>query len=280
MSVRRTSLALVQVAPANVEVLAFLGLALAIGWPLMLAPRSEVTSDIVAWVPGLAALAVLARASTRHLPRRIALDRLGWPDAYLLAIWVPILFVVGRIAIVVALRAGSLDPDVGGLHPASGAPPTLDAMGQLVGAVLLAPFAQILVTLGSELGWRAFLLPRLLPLGTWPAITITSLLWWAWQLPRVIDPRSAQWPIDLVAFLFWCLFVGEILAWLYLRTRSVWAPALFSATLAATAYLPSLVLRDLSPDAASPFGPAALIVPAIVVLLIRQRSEGEVRVGI
>ncbi len=280
MSVRRTSLPLVQVAPGNVEVLAFLGLAFAIGWPLMLAPRSAVASDVAAWVPGIVALLILAHGSLRHLPRRIALDRLGWPDAYLFAIWVPVLFVVGRVAIVVALRAGSLDANVGGLHPASGAPPTFGAMEQLVSAVLLAPFAQLAVTLGSELGWRAFLLPRLLPFGTWPAITGTSLLWWAWQLPRVIDLRSPQWPVDAVAFLFWSLFVGEILAWLYLRTRSVWAPALFSAVLATTAYLPSLVLRDLSPDAASPFGPAALIIPALVVLLIRQRSEGEVRVGV
>lgn len=279
MSVRRISLPLVQVAPGQLEVLAFLAIAIGVGWPLMLAPRSAALTDVVAWVPGIAALLLLARASTRNLLRRIAVDRLGWPDAYLFAIWVPVVFVVGRIAIVVALRAGTLDGSVGGLHPGSGAPPTLDALQQLVGAILLAPFAQMIVTLGSELGWRAFVLPRLLPLGTWPAITLTSLLWWAWQLPRVLDPRSPQWPVDTVAFLFWCLFVGEILAWLYLRTRSVWAPALFSAALTTTAYLPSLALRDLAPDAASPFGPAALIVPAVIVLLIRQRSEGEVRLG-
>ncbi len=279
MSVRRLSLPLVQLAPGQLEVLAFLAITIAVGWPLMLAPHSAVLGGVVSWVPGIAALLILARGSTRNLLRRIALDRVGWPDAYLFAIWVPVLFVVGRVATVVALRAGVLDADLGGLHPASGAAPALDALQQLVGAVLLAPFAQMIVTLGSELGWRAFVLPRLLPLGTWPAITLTSLLWWAWQLPRVLDPRSPQWPVETVAFLFWCLFVGEILAWLYLRTRSVWAPALFSAALTTTAYLPALVLRDLAPDAASPFGPAALIVPAVIVLLIRQRSEGEVRLG-
>lgn len=279
MSVRRIALPLVQMAPAHLETLTFLVIVLAVGSPLALLPKSPALTAIALWVPGIVAGALVLRAGGKELVRSLGLDRLGWPDAYLFAIWVPVLFVIGRIAVVVALGAGVLDANVGGLHPASGGAPDPVAVQQLVVAILAAPFAQLLVMLGAELGWRAYLLPRLMPLGTWPAITLTSALWWAWQLPRVLDVRSAQWPLESAAFLFWCLFIGEILGWLYLRTRSVWAPALFAASLSATAYLPSMVLRGLAPDAASPFGPAALIVPAIVVLLIRQGSQGEVQPG-
>lgn len=277
MSVVRLALPAVRATPSHLEAAAFLALVLGAGWPLMIASRAAGVPQLALWVPGLAAAFIVTRGSTRFVLRRLALDRLGWPDAYLFAIWVPVLFAIGRIGITVALSAGQLDRDLGGLHPASGAAPSMDAVTGLVGAILLAPFAQLVFSLGSELGWRAFLLPRLLPLGTWPAITLTSLLWWAWQLPMVLDLGSPHWPIEAVAFLFWCLFVGEILGWLYLRTRSAWAPALCSAAMVTATYLPALVLRDLAPDGASPFGPAALIVPALVVLLIRDRSNGEVR---
>jgi CAAX protease family protein len=272
MSIRRISVPLVQVAPAHLDILAFIAIVVAAGWPLMLASRAGIASQLVAWVPAIAAMLML-RTRVRSMLRRLGLDRLGWPDAYLIAIWVPVVFVVGRIAVIVALGAGQLDPNVGGLHPASGAAPAIDALAQLVVAVLLAPLATMLVTVGSEIGWRAYLLPRLLPLGSWQAITLTSVLWWLWQLPRVLDPQR---PVEAVAFLFWCLFTGEILGWLYLRTRSVWAPALFAAVMSTTSYLPALVLRDLTPDAATPYGPAALIVLGVIVLFIRQGSAGDI----
>ncbi len=275
MRLRRIALPARRLAPGHLETAAFLAILVGAGWPLMFASRLLGMPDLALWVPGAAAL-LIVRSSGRGALRRLGIDRVGWPDAYLVALWLPVLLAAGQIALVVALRAGRLDADVGGLHPASGAPPTIDAVGRLVGAILLVPFGRTLLTVGSEIGWRAYLLPRLLPLGSWRAITLTSALWWAWQLPLVLDMRSGRWPLEATFFLFWSLFVGEVLGWLYLRTRSVWAPALFSAAIGSVSYLPAAVLRDVSPDAAFPFGPAALILPAIVVLFIRMRSDGDV----
>lgn len=278
MSVQRAALQRVHVAPDQLEVLAFLAIVLGGGWSLMLVAGSGPLSLLATWIPGVAAL-LLTRSHGPGVVRRLGLDRLGWPDAYLIAIWVPVLFAVGLIAVTVGLGGGRLDADVGGLHPASGDAPVGEAVQQLVAAVTIGPIANALVMLGSELGWRAFLLPLLLPLGCWRAITATSLFWWLWQVPLVLDPSSDRWPIEAVGSLFWCLLVGEILGWLYLRTRSVWAPALFSGAIGATSYLPAFVLRDVAPDAASPIGPAALVVPALVVFLIRLRSPGQIHLG-
>ena len=41
-----------------------------------------------------------------------------------------------------------------------------------------------------------------------------------------------------------CLLVGTVFSWLYLRTRSPWAPTLAHASLNATAGLPVLFLTD------------------------------------
>lgn len=278
MSMQRRALPLASVAPDQLEILAFLAIALGAGWSLMLAGGPAPVILLATWIPGIAAL-VLTRMHGGGVRRRLGLDRLGWPDAYLIAIWVPVLFAAGQIALTVGLGGGRLDDDVGGLHPASGDLPVGEVVQQVVAAITIAPFASAFVMLGSELGWRAFLLPRLLPLGSWRALALTSLFWWLWQVPLVLRPTSDRWPLEAAAFFFWCLLVGEILGWLYLRTRSVWAPALFSGAIGATSFLPTLVLRDVAPDAASPIGPAALVVPALIVFVIRLRSHGEIQPG-
>ena len=278
MSVQPRALPAFRPSPGQLAVITFLGIVLLAGWPLMLVASTDHRDVVLAVVPGIAALA-LARLEGPGVLRRLGLDRLGWPDAYLIAIWAPTLFAVGRVALVLATGAGRLDADVGGLHPASGAPPDGEAVQRLVGAILLVPIAGAFAMVGAEIGWRAYVLTRLMPLGSWRAVTLTSLLWWAWQAPFRIDTASDRWILDVASLLVWCVLVGEILGWLYLRTRSVWAPALFSAAIAATAYLPTAVLRDLAPDAAASFGPAALAAPALMVLIVRLRSRGEIEPG-
>lgn len=252
----------------RVELAAFLGVAIAVSWPIMLVAPSSPAAPLVGWVPGALAL-LLTRRRGVGVRRRLGVDRLGWPDAYLFAIWVPVLFVAGRIALTVALGNGRLDDDVGGLHPASGAYPDGAVVLRVIAAILVVPIVNAFVLLGSELGWRAYLVQRLLPLGSRPAVALASLAWCAWQLPLVLGRAGERWPVEAGTFLVWCVLVGEILGWLYLRTGSVWAPALFSGTLAATSFLPGLVLRDVAADAAMMLGPAALVAPAIVVIAIR-----------
>src|SRR5690606_1686906 len=48
----------------------------------------------------------------------------------------------------------------------------------MLGATLFTAIA-----LGSEYGWRGFLLPRLMPLGALPARGLTGLCWGLWFFP-------------------------------------------------------------------------------------------------
>ena len=48
-------------------------------------------------------------------------------------------------------------------------------------ALLLVP-----VTFGEEVGWRGYLLPRLLPLGQWRALVLSGAIWGLWHAPVIL----------------------------------------------------------------------------------------------
>jgi membrane protease YdiL (CAAX protease family) len=98
--------------------------------------------------------------------------------------------------------------------------------------------------LGEELGWRGFLLPRLLPLGQWRAILLSGAIWGIWHAPAILQGHN--YPGRPVAGVFmmivFCVLLGAIFSWLYLRTRSPWAPALAHGSINAIAGLPILFM--------------------------------------
>jgi membrane protease YdiL (CAAX protease family) len=52
-------------------------------------------------------------------------------------------------------------------------------------STLVAPFINSLFGLGEEIGWRGFLLPRLLPLGKPRAYVLLGVIWGLWHAPLV-----------------------------------------------------------------------------------------------
>lgn len=98
--------------------------------------------------------------------------------------------------------------------------------------------------MGEELGWRGFLLPKLLPLGQWKAILISNIIWGLWHAPVIV--QGLNYPGYPIAGIFlmvvFTILLGTILSWLYLNTKSPWAPALAHGSLNAIASLPVLFL--------------------------------------
>jgi membrane protease YdiL (CAAX protease family) len=80
-------------------------------------------------------------------------------------------------------------------------------------------------TLGEEIGWRGYLLPKLLSLGRTPALLLVGLIWAPWHL--VLFLLTPFFPMGNV-LIFVPLFVGTIVAasfffgYLRLYTGSVW----------------------------------------------------------
>lgn len=135
-----------------------------------------------------------------------------------------------------------LTPDQQGLYhaPAERGWGTLSRTA-LAGRIVLNAFfgvvAMSFLALFEEIGWRGWLLPRLIArLGTRRAIVVTSVIWGLWHAPfgltgLVGSPSMSQtayaaigWPIGVFVF-------GLVLGWLWVRTESIWIVAIAHGSL-------------------------------------------------
>ena len=84
-----------------------------------------------------------------------------------------------------------------------------------------------LAAFGEELGWRGWLLPNLRPLGTWPAILVSSVIWGLWHAPIILLGYNFndRGPLGLLLMVGFCVAVGTFLSWLRLRSASVYPAA-------------------------------------------------------
>lgn len=117
--------------------------------------------------------------------------------------------------------------------------PAVMILGLFALSMVLGPILFGAVALGSEWGWRQYLLPRLLPLGKFPAYILTGLLWALWCTPMIVSYyRHISKPQDMWVFLatfaLFCIVLGAVLGELLLRSRNVGLAAAFLGTLYAS----------------------------------------------
>jgi membrane protease YdiL (CAAX protease family) len=104
-------------------------------------------------------------------------------------------------------------------------------------SLIAGPFINLIATFGEEFGWTGYLLPSLLPLGRWRAVSIYGVIWGLWHAPLIVGGfHYAGHPIAGV--LFFCAFtttVGLIQCSLLMRYRSVLLTSFFHAAINAEA---------------------------------------------
>lgn len=171
-------------------VVGFLLLAVALSWwPWLGRLDNPEAAVVLPFGPSLAALALLAgarRRSERHALLR-SLHPRGIGRAWIAVVIPP---GVGALVVLLALALGN-HPDVDGAET---------ALAILLSTPLIAVVAG---PLGEELGWRGFLLPRLLRRRT-PVVasTLVAGAWLLWHLPLIItDPAryGIPWAVVLVS---------------------------------------------------------------------------------
>jgi len=276
-------------------VLVFVLTACALAWlvalPLWLGdglaePITVVLLPVMMFTPALATLLVVfvmgvpARGQRARFlglwPLRPA-KRVVW---LMVAGWLAPMLLVG-LSVVVAAALGFVPLDLtfsalaaqlqSTLPPGTPLPPVgVVVMAQLallpVGALFNSIFA-----FGEELGWRGWLLPALRPLGTWPALLLSGVIWGVWHAPVILLGYNFARP-DITGVLFMvggCVAWGIVLGWLRLRSASVWPAVIAHGSLNAAGGLILLVAAT-QPDMAlaGPLGVAAWIVLAVVVVVL------------
>ncbi len=241
----------------------FLGITVLLSWPLffatlflgnMDAQTKQLTTQglwaVAMWGPGIAA--IITTMFIAKVPfNRLGLNTLGSKQYYLWAWSLPaaltllsglftVLFGIGKIDLNFTMIRTALASTPGG----DAIPAGVVVLSQSLLALTLAPFLNMLFTMGEELGWRGFLLPRLLPLGQWKAVLWSGLIWGLWHAPVIIQGHNYPgYPIlGVFMMIIFCFLLGTIMAWLYINTKSPWVAALAHGAVNAIAGLPVLFL--------------------------------------
>lgn len=162
----------------------------------------------------------------------------------------------------------------------------------VVGCLTYAPFLNMFLALGEEIGWRGFLYPQLKEkFGRRNGWILGGIIWGAWHWP-LIWLVGYEYGTDYVGFpvsgmLCFCIFTvvfGILCDWLYDKSESIWLPSLLHGAINAAATVPLAVCL---PSAASNrlLGPAPngiiaelpFLVLALLIFFQKSRAGGTVR---
>lgn len=278
-----------------VPVLAFVVLACGLAWlvalPLWLGdglaePWAPLILVVMMLTPAVAALVVTFVLG--HPARGTRARFLGlWPlrpakrvVGLLLVGWLgpPVVVVLG-ILIAVALGFVQLDLTFAALSaqieralpPGAPMPPVAVVVVSQLAFIPLAALLNSVPAFGEELGWRGWLLPALRPLGTWPTLLLSGVIWGLWHSPVILLGYNFG-RTDASGVLFMtvgCVAWGVLLGWLRLRSASIWPAVVAHGSLNASAGL-ILVFAAGQPDQAlaGPLGVAGWVAAALVIVLL------------
>jgi membrane protease YdiL (CAAX protease family) len=245
------------------DALVFFLLTLALTWavwvPRAMGAQVGVLGQLWTWIPAVVALACAAlldgRAAVRDLGRRLVLWRVhSW--WYLIVLLGPLVF--SLIAAAVAMLLG---------EPWTAVRPA--ALTASIPALVLT-FLILVITdgLGEELGWRGYLLPRLL--SRYRAVSASLILgfgWWMWHLPLVWTADATLEGQPLWFLLADLIAKSMIFTYVFLRTQgSVLIAILLHASTNLFAVSPRLGAND---DLTLPLVALVLKIALAVALAVR-----------
>lgn len=123
---------------------------------------------------------------------------------------------------------------------------------QAIQAIILSPLLNGISTFGEEFGWRAYLLPKLLPIGVKKSVLLIGVIWGIWHWPLILmgynygfNYPGAPW-LGLIAMVWVTIGLSIIFSWLTLRSGSVWAAVIAHAGVNGIAALGNLALIEAS----------------------------------
>jgi membrane protease YdiL (CAAX protease family) len=205
-----------------------------------IAPGSGITLALVLvaggymWAPALAH--ILTRLVTREGWKNTYLrpTRRGWP--YWIAAWfLPFIMTVFGAFLFFVLFPKYYDPSFTAIREmlAKAGQPVPNSLWTIVITqtllgVLIAPIINSVLTFGEEFGWRAYLQPKLMPLGGRKAVLLIGLIWGVWHWPIIamgqnygLEYPGAPW-LGMLMMMWVTIGLGTFLGWLTIRSGTIW----------------------------------------------------------
>jgi membrane protease YdiL (CAAX protease family) len=99
-------------------------------------------------------------------------------------------------------------------------------------SMTLVSLLSFLSAVGEEVGWRGYLLTRLVEAEVPRPVLLSGLVWAAWHLPLVLSGQYAAGPsraLSAAVFVLTVVGIGFVLAWMRLSTGSVWPAVVLHA---------------------------------------------------
>ena len=220
---------------------------LSYGWQYLIYLTGAIESKLFPFLmmfPGIVAVFFIIFSKTRF--RKIGWGLKKW--GYILpAIFIPLAVSLGLVSLIEGLNWGSLSNKLfvfndGMLESAK--------IGLLLGndkqsitffiinftlSHIVFLIGGSILTLGEELGWRGYLQEKLLSkYGLISGFILLGAIWGYWHLPIILMGYNfPSQPVlgALILMPVGTIFLGIFLGWIYLRSKSIWMPALAHASL-------------------------------------------------
>lgn len=211
----------------------------------------------------------------------------GHGKDYLLVFFGPTALLLLSAALYFLIMPGWFDPQFTLLQAPAAQTGVLSAqtllLVMILQIVIIGPVINIIPTLGEELGWRAYLLPklRLLLSDRW-ALVVTGIIWGLWHAPVIAMGHNYgasytghPW-LGILMMVLFCVWLGIIEGYATIKLNSVIPAAMIHSTVNAGAGLAILMAKE----GANPLlGPAitGLIggIPFIMLALILLKKTGD-----
>lgn len=198
--------------------------------------NKNISSLVVMWGPAIAAL-ITGVVTKRHI------KEIGWKInlKWMAFGWLtPVIYASVAYLLVWLLGLGGV-PNPTFLERArftlgiEHGPDGLVIMAAFFYITLINLIPSMLMGLGEEIGWRGFLVPEMTKwAGFRKASWISGLIWSVWHIPGFFmgDYAASDTPLyfQLVCFIAMVVSTGVIMAWIRMKSSSIWPVAIMHAT--------------------------------------------------